>query len=179
VSPNRIIYENWIVEMGRDPALPVGAVEAESDEDRLRTARIKAAVQTAVATLDDEEREFVRQFYYMGRSYRELSERTGRLVHRLESLHKRVRRKLRGYLAPLVAAEYNLRPQSARPCPICNSSYCRQIDQLIARRDPKATWRPVIAEIRQRFELSIRSPQILIGHEKYHRQQSHKKGPKL
>ena len=176
MSPNRIIYENWIVEMGRDPALPVGGAEAESDDDRLRTARIRAAVRSAVASLDDEEQEFVRQFYYMGRTYRELSDRTGRLIHRLESLHKRVRRKLRGYLAPLVAAEFNLRPPSERPCPICNSGYRRQIDQLIAGRDRKATWRPVMAEIRRCYKLPIRSPQILIGHEKYHNQQSHMEG---
>ncbi len=160
---SRIVYQDWIVELGRDPALPPSD-EGESERGKI----VEEAVETALKALSDNEREFIQRFHYMGQTYRQISESTGRTVHRLEALHRRATKRLRKELAPLVLDFYGVTGDSAPQCIICRSDHRREIDRLIADRKKTATWRPVIREIRKRYGLRITTPQTLIGHEKYH-----------
>jgi hypothetical protein len=143
-------------------------VPSEQAEQRRRRKRIKQAVRAALEELTDDEREFIQRFYYSGETYQFISDRSGRSIHKLESLHSRAIKKLRKLLAPLAQELFGIRSDPAPDCVICDSPHRYQIDKIIRVRDRQQTWRPVLREIRDRFGVHIKSPQTLIGHERYH-----------
>lgn len=182
---SKIVYQNWIADLGRDPSRPLdlddqscqrilgseGTIpghEALPAEAHERQERIRETVRAALARLTDDERELIEQIHFMGRTCSEISLRSGRAEHRLESMHRRAMSKLRRHLAPLVRELFGILSPGRTDCPVCRSPYRGQIDQLISSRDPKGTWRQVIEELRKKFGLKITTPQTLIGHEKYH-----------
>jgi DNA-binding CsgD family transcriptional regulator len=181
MAAERITYQNWIADLGRDPSqpldfeersrpIPVGAgdFEALNDLEPERRRQIREAVAFALSKLSDNERELIEQFHYMGRSYREIAECSGRSIHRLEALHQRVLKKLRTALAPLVKQLYGLGVSTDPDCPICTSPHRASVDGLIRERNRSDTWRPMIRLLKSRFGIIINTPQTLIGHEKYH-----------
>jgi len=170
MSSNRIVYQNWIADLGRDPGRQPdpGSPVAEDPVDIKRRDQIRRAVTEALEQLTDDEREFVERYYFMGRSYREIAELSGRAPHRLEALHQRALKKLQKELMPLVKQLYDLVPATNNDCPICASPAREEIDRLIESRDRSGTWRPVMKQIREEFNIGIVTPQTLIGHEKYH-----------
>ncbi|MEW5795268.1 MAG: sigma-70 family RNA polymerase sigma factor [Candidatus Zixiibacteriota bacterium] len=189
MATQRIIYQNWIAELGRDPsvqaddsAVPwpdildpdneaaeiLSGSDTPDDAEGSRRELIRSAVRAAIETLSDDEREIVEQVHFMGRTIREIAERSGRSGHRLEAMHQRALRKLRRKLAPLVAKLFGVASASQFECPICQSPHREEIDHIIRERNPDQTWRPVLRRIRDRFGLRLTTPQILIGHEKYH-----------
>lgn len=189
MSSSRVVYQNWIADLGRDPAVPVdpdgpdeltdrietwieeiehSAVRPPDPQESRRVERIRGAVGEALSRLNENEREVVEQFHLMGRTYREIAELSGRTPHRLEALHERAVKKLRKLLAPLVQELYGLGSGPTGGCPICASPWRSEIDRLITERDHEETWRPVMRRIRTAFGLKITTPQTLIGHQKYH-----------
>ncbi len=187
MKKRRIVYQNWIVDLGHDPDRPPdplampstisldapGARNIPGDDlparnaQERRTDELRAQVRSALANLDPEEREFVHRFYFMGESYRSLSERTGRAVHKLESMNSRCLRKLRKRLMPFVREVFGLGIE-ANECPICCSPHRKAIDDVLARRDRSETYRAILKKIREEYGLPRVTPQLLIGHEKYH-----------
>ena len=107
-------------------------------------------------------------FYYMGESYREISEKTGRAIYKLTALHNRSIKKLKNRLAVFVRERFGVKNKKIGKCPVCDSEYRGEIDEIIANRDKKATWKPVIKLLKDRYGLVINTPQVLIGHTKYH-----------
>jgi RNA polymerase sigma factor (sigma-70 family) len=190
VCSRRVIYQNWLVEISADPAQterqsngdevrsisldePTTALigddaAVESSQENERAQSIIRAVRKALRSLSEPEREFIMQFYFSGKTYRQISDQTGRAIHRLEALHKRAVRKLRKALDAFVRDRLGIKTDSPTDCPICRSPYLAQIDLLIAERDCTETWKPIIKTLREKYQLQIRSPQVLIGHEKYH-----------
>lgn len=167
MTQKRIVYRNWIVDMGRDPAAPGPLAESPGDRE------IAAAVQQALERLTEEEREFVIRFHYMGESYRRLARLTGRRLYKLESLHKRIMRKLRRALAPFVLERYGIGLEQESDCVLCRSGDREEIDRMIAVRDRRRSWRPVIKALRRHFGIRIPSPQTLVSHENYHMSMDH------
>ncbi len=187
---SRIVYQDWIVEIGYDPDNrvapnggdlfrsdfmsldhPAAAVLSDADALAIRIERrelVRLAVTEALNNLDDDEREFVIRFHFMGESYRRISELSGRNIHKLEVLHKRSLRKLRKQLAAFVHETFGLDSEVIPDCPICRSPFAAELDEIIRNRDRTATWRPVLTLLKTKYNLSISSPQLLIGHEKYH-----------
>ena len=192
MSGNRVVYQNWIVEMGIDPdqlqitdqwnipllesiSLDEPSVRAISDEEsRLgvkegeNSREIQSRVRQALERLNVQEREFIVQFYFIGKSYREISEQSGRPIYKLEALHKRAVKKLKNKLNSFVQERFGIKTESDAGCPICQSPHVVQINRLISKRDKTATWKPIIKALREKYGITVRSPQVLIGHEKYH-----------
>jgi len=192
MSGNRVVYQNWIVEMGFDPAqirdtrswddpllesisLDEPSACAISDEEsqrvieeREKASEIRSRVRKALEQLSVQEREFIAQFYFMGRSYREISEQSGRPIYKLEALHKRAVKKLKRELGGFVRERFGVETEPDTDCLICRSSHVAEINRLISRRDKTATWKPIIKTLRDKYGLKVSSPQMLIGHEKYH-----------
>lgn len=176
MAGSRVIYQNWIVELGFDPLVgpdteePVVADGARTDgvEEGERVQRIREAVQAALAELSEDERELMERLHFMGQTIPELAQNSGRARHKLEAMYNRAVRKLRRRLTPLVKEMFGLESGRDLKCPICGSPHRAAIDRMIAARDPTATWRPVIQQIQRRFGIKLRAPQVLIGHYKYH-----------
>jgi len=122
----------------------------------------------AISTLTPPEREFVHRYYYDGQSNRVIAAAMRKRVEQLDRFHRRILRRLRNVLADFVAEEYGLAVDIGKNCPICNSRHCDEINRLILTRPPKATWRGVLRILRDRYGLDIKSPQVLIGHQRYH-----------
>lgn len=192
MASKRIVYQNWIVDLGRDPDCPVDpddysgevpefvpldGLSTEDVSDRSAggvdsavssTDDVRKAVEVALEQLSDEEREFVVRFYIMGESYRQMSEKTNQAIYKLEATNKRVVRRLKALLGGFVKQRFGLAQSQSLGCPICESIHRKEIDDLIARRDPASTWRPIMQTLREKYQIKIHSPQRLIGHEKYH-----------
>jgi hypothetical protein len=83
-------------------------------------------------------------------------------------MHKRSLRKLRKNLAAFVGEVFGVESRPAPDCPICCSPQVAELDELIRSRDRSATWRSLMSLFRTKYKLPIGSPQVLIGHEKYH-----------
>ena len=167
MSNKRVIYQNWIAELGLDPVqikkfFDTVAGEAPS------SAEVDGEVRRAIESLGEEEMEFVIRFYFMGQSYYEISEKSGRAVYKLESLHKRANRRLKSRLRSFMRIKYGIKSKSGKPCALCRSPHRDAINGLIAGKKEKSTWKPVMKEIHRQFGIKIRSPQVVIGHLKYH-----------
>ncbi len=186
---NRILYCSWLTENRRVDkernveAIPESFIDFESldqfDPDELErlvlqrqgeevAERINIAVQSAAAQLSENEREFLARFYNMGESYRQMSEKSGRTIHSLESLHKRAKRKLRKLLAKFVREEFGVIASTALNCPICLSTDRPEIDRLLAEHQTSNTWRKELRQLREKYGLVAVTPQTIIGHQKYH-----------
>ena len=154
---NRIIYLNWITEVGQAPT-----------ETDCHSEDIREEVRSALELLNEEERELIVRFYFMGESYVQISEKSGRTAYKLAGIHKRAVKKLRSALAGFVRERFQIDSEAARDCPLCQSPDLEAIDNIIRDRDRTTTWKPVIRKIKKEFGITINSPQLLIGHEKYH-----------
>ena len=163
----RMVFQQWIVELGRDPSRPPENTEnPESAEPPEADSPTESAVWGALARLAAADREFTVRFYFMGWSYHDLARLTGRPVPRLKARHKRIRRQLRVLLRPFVMPLLNRVVRAS--CPICASEYRSQIDAIIAHRDQSRPWRPILRRLREDFDLHVSSAQVLLGHERYH-----------
>lgn len=167
MGASRIVYQNWIVELGRDPNEDLTKSDG-SHSDEKRQMAVREAVIKALECLSEEERSFVERFHFMGQSYREISEETGKDIYRLDALHKRALRRLRVKLEPLVRRLYGITAGQRDSCPICESEYRNEIDRLISSKEESDTWSEIIRSVKSRYNIRISTPQILIGHEKYH-----------
>ena len=167
MSNNRVIYQNWIAEMGLNPTqirkfFDTVAGEAPSDSE------VDFEVRRAIESLGEEEMEFVIRFYFMGQSYFEISEKFGKAVYKLESLQKRAIKKLKWRLQSFMKETYGIKSKPGKPCALCRSPHRDAINKVIAEKKEKSTWKPVMKEIHRQFGIKIGSPQVVIGHLKYH-----------
>ena len=171
MSPARLMFQNWIVALGRDPSIRYPQeplLPAVGGEGMDEIDEIEETVEKALETLTEQEKFFIIRFYYMGQGYAEMSRLSGRARHRLTSIHRQALRKLRIRLSELVKRHYGIEIDTEKKCVICSSPFRAEIDTLIAGRDRTRTWRSVIETLNHRYSLNIKSPQTLIGHEKYH-----------
>lgn len=168
---SKIVYQNWIVDIGLNPetiSSNRAAVEIIYDDEL--THQIRQAVSSALDELDEDECEILIRRQYMGESYRQISDTTGRSAHNLTSLHNRGLKKLRSLLEPFVEATFGIAaaPAPGPACPICSSIHVDQLNRIISNRDRRKTWKPVLTLLRQKYNIVITSPQLLVGHVKYH-----------
>lgn len=186
MAKRKLIYDNWIAETGVDPhsqSLPEGWEESHISIDEVANvlidpgtdndhgtdlAVLRAEVRSAVAKLNEDERELVERIYFMGESLQELADKLGRRRHSLEALHRRCRKKLIRHLTQFVDQRWGAGLRTGVRCLVCDSPHRREIDLLIAERDRTLTWKPVLKAIRERFGLNAVTAQLLRGHEQYH-----------
>lgn len=188
MAKNRLIFQNWLVDIGYDPKLggphksSIEQISIDelfdsgfdiadnipSDNQINRTKIIEIAVKLALAKLTDDEREFIIRFHFMGEKYIEIAEKTDREIYSLVSLHNIAIKKLKRYLRRFVKDQFEIKDSKQTSCMICESVYKDEIDSLIALKDSKSTWKNIIQQADKKYNLKIKSPQILIGHAKYH-----------
>lgn len=160
----RIIYRNWIVELGYDPANPPDLF----GESIGYNENIICAVGQAVDDLRADETDFIKRFYFQGQTYREISKATGRDIYSLEALHNRAVKRLRAVLSGLLQLPEVKKSTGERSCPLCRHEKSNEINELIRSRDKRQTWKPVIRILKEKYNVRISTPQLLIGHNRYH-----------
>ena len=159
--PGKLAFLDWIYEVARKG---VFGPHEKSDVQK----EIIGKVRDAVDKLSPVERDFVQMYWFEGRSLRELLELLGRRLHNLDGINRRILRKLKRILSEYVAVRFGIIEQNNSDCIICNHPDRREIDLLLIAKKPDETYRPIYRQLRSRFGLRISTPQILIGHIKYH-----------
>ncbi|MFH1701088.1 MAG: hypothetical protein ABIE07_10930 [Candidatus Zixiibacteriota bacterium] len=162
----RIIYQDWIVTLGRDPSIPCdGRAEKNSDHYNYE---IITAVNRALEILNNDEASFIRAFYMEGLGYRQIGEKSGRAVYKLEALHNRALKKIKRHLYHSLKDKISLPAPSQIECCLCRHPQLEDINQLIMARNKSETWKHIIKTLKNDYGIIIKTPQRLIGHLKYH-----------
>ncbi len=188
MAKNRLIFQNWLVEIGYDPKLggphknKIEQIsidelfdsgfdithEIPDSQQTNRSEIIQQAVKDVLERLTDDEREFIIRFHFMGEKYIEIAEKSDRELYSLVSMHNIAIKKLKRYLKQFVKEQFDVAESKQIRCLICDSEHKDAIDKLIACKPFNATWKKIIGHVAKRYNIKIKSPQILIGHEKYH-----------
>ncbi len=166
MSKPRLLYQDWIVELGRDPHLI--ELNRFSNIPDPPSPRIADAVRAALARLSETERQFVELYFFRGLSLKDTARALNRKSTRMPGLRNRVVSKLKKELASFVKTEFGIETESGRACVLCKSPYRTEIDRLIMSKPERETWKRIIKTLDIDFGIKITTPQILIGHRKYH-----------
>ena len=162
----RIILRNWQVyaapaNIGANE--PVGGIkETQSDSS------VEEAVTIALNKLAPREKEFVIRYFFQGETYCQIADALKISEKRIGGLHERAIRKLKKSLSEFVKTRYGIHVSSSSDCPICLSSDRPKIEKSIRNKKRSGTWKSIIRSIKRRYKIDIRTPQIVISHEKYH-----------
>ncbi len=166
MAKGKIIYQNWIVDIGIDPG-QAGKIQIQSDlikPDKF----VVAAVREAIEKMSLQEKDFIESYYFQGKTYREIAKFQNRRISRIEGLHRRSLAKLKKYLARFVKERFDIEVEIGRDCIICESPYKEKINRLIKSKKKQETWKRIIKVLKDKYQIQIKTPQILIGHQKYH-----------
>lgn len=166
MGQGRVIYQNWIVDVGADPSKKYSA--DYTDPQTQPNRGIIEAVREALKELPPLQRRFVEQYFYMGRPHNEISRIMGLDIATIEGIHRQAIKSLKIHLSPFVKDNFNVNCHTANVCPICSSSDRREIDLLIKSKKKEETWKKIIRCLKEEFDIEIKTPQVLIGHQKYH-----------
>ncbi len=168
----KIKYRNWIYEIMNETS-PGPSPTGEGDWE------IKQVVRKALAKLSKEEKILIEQFYFEGKSHKEIGQILNLNSKQVEYLKQKAVFKLRNLLADFVARKYKIQVsqfgqsnmirnrQKPTGCVICQNPKQKEIEVLIASKRDHQTWRVILKKLRQKFNLEIKSPQILVGHMKH------------
>lgn len=159
--PARVVFFDWVYD-ARSRSLFDNPQETETGK------LVERKVREAIETLDPEEQELVHLYWFEGRSINEISKTLGRRQYRIEAMHRRVLKKLKKKLSQFVSETFGIAAETDPDCIICNHPQRAAIEQVLRKKRPDETFRGVYRELRERFGLKISTPQILIGHMKYH-----------
>lgn len=168
----KIKYRNWIYEIMNETS-PRSSPTGEGDWE------IKLEVRGALAKLSKEEKILIEQFYFEGKSHKEIGQILKLNSKQVEYLKQKAVLKLRNLLADFVARKYKIQVsqfsqskmiqnrQKPTGCVICQNPKQKEIEELIASKKDHQTWRVIFKKLSQRFNLEIKAPQVLVGHMKH------------
>jgi len=162
----KIVYQNWIVELGTDPSVQRGTLPP--DDPIIPNGEIIRAVRRALDKLPPFQKELIEDYYFRGISVADLAADRKIKPSEIQSYLREAIKSLKGSLDSFVRRKFGIRSRKSRECPICNSEHRDEINRLIIDRNPRETWKNVIKTLKRDFGIVIKTPQVLIGHRKYH-----------
>ena len=170
----KIKYQNWIYEILTETDSPQeNCLSGKADSE------LEQKVQQALARLSEKEKIFIEEFYYQGRSYKEISVVLKINLKQAEYLHRRAIFKLKNLLSDFVARKFKIKVggvspeksvkhrKSAFACIICQHPKQKEIEKVINSKKEQVTWRVVLKKLKQKFDLEVKAPQVLMGHMKH------------
>ncbi len=166
MAKGKIIYQNWIVDIGVDPGQS-GKLQIQSDLIK-PDKQVVAAVRKALEKLEPFEQDFIESYYFQGKTYREIANIQNRRISRIEGLHRRSLAKLKKQLARFVKERFDIDAEIGMDCIICSSDHKVKIDKLIRAKKKQETWKNIIKILKEKYQIQVKTPQVLIGHQKYH-----------
>jgi len=160
----RMRYISWAIELyGRS-----NEDTAESKINRKSEELIAKEVRKAVEKLSAEERLFIQKFYFEFKGYQEIAGLLKKRVYKLERIHRRALDKLRILLAAFVKTRFKLEIPKKTDCVICRSPFHKELDQLIKSKKKEVTYIPLIRTFKRKYGINIKTPQVIIGHQRKH-----------
>lgn len=160
----KLLFQEWLVKLGYDPSRGPVAFQ----ENLPPNQKIIKAVREAVGRLSEKEQAVIRLLYYDCIAYKRVAEQTGFRVKAVKAIHDRAIIKLRKYLADFVKSEFGITVMRGYECPICKSPHRDKINQMFYEKRPEETWSRFYRVLKSDYNIIIKTPQILIGHYKYH-----------
>lgn len=168
----RVRYLNWATELYGCPDEEIGnkfLQDSPKSKDRFEAEEsINQEVRKAVERLSSDERQFIELFYFDFKSYREIACILRKKAYKLERIHHRALGKLRILLADFVKNRFQLYVPQKTDCMVCQSPYRKEMDELIKNKKPEETYGPLIKIFKQKYGIDIKTPQVIIGHQKKH-----------
>lgn len=171
----KIKYQNWVYEVLNENLSDKECAIEETNAD----PEIEQQVKQALARLSEKEKIFVEEFYYQGKSYKEISRILKLNLKQTEYLHRRAIFKLKNLLSDFVARKFKIKVggvspeksvkhrKSAFACIICQNRKQKEIEKVISSKKEHQTWRVILKKLKSKFNLDIKAPQVLIGHMKH------------
>lgn len=162
----KIVYRDWIVEYGADPRL----VKREPAQDTpvIPNTEIVRVVREALEKLPPFQKELIERYYFLGSSCMELSGDYDLKISEVQAYLGQAVKSLKKSLNSFVRKKFGLVTNRIPDCPVCSSPFRESIDRLILARKPNETWKNIIRILKRDFGVFINTPQVLIGHKKYH-----------
>jgi RNA polymerase sigma factor (sigma-70 family) len=169
---NRIRFLNWTTELFgylgeeiEEKILQQVSINNESSEN---DESINQEVRKAVEKLSFVEKQFVELFYFESKTYQEIARTLKKKVYKLERIHQRALGKLRILLADFVKNRFKLDVPQKTDCIICKSPFRQELDELIRNKKPEETYARLIKLFKQQYGIDIKTPQVIIGHQRKH-----------
>jgi hypothetical protein len=133
-----------------------------------RQELIRQEVRKAIKKLSNEERIFIEKFYFEFKSYQEIAGILKKRIYKLERIHRRALDKMHILLSDFVKEHFKLEVSQKTDCVICNSPFRQELDELIKRKKKEETYSRLIRTFKQKYGLDIKTPQVIIGHQRKH-----------
>ncbi|MFH1336591.1 MAG: hypothetical protein ABII96_08740 [Candidatus Zixiibacteriota bacterium] len=160
----RVYFFKWEIEL-------YGRLDNDLSDDTPNHRReefINREVRKAVKKLSYEERKFIEKFYFEFKSYQEIAGILKKRIYKLERIHRRALDRLRILLADFVKERFKLVVSQKTDCVICNSPFRPELDELIKNKKKEETYSRLIRILKQKYGLDIKTPQVIIGHQRKH-----------
>jgi len=175
----RIRYLNWV--QGRVDFVPAYELEIDDEEVLKKEMGLEKEVQQAMGRLNFLEKKFIQYYYFECLSYEKIAEILNKKQYKLQRIHRRALDKLKIILKDFVRERFQIScdPEKPEPvesvwpglnrnCILCQSPFKQEINLLIRGKRKDQTWKPLIKLLEEKYHLKIKTPQILIGHQKNH-----------
>jgi RNA polymerase sigma factor (sigma-70 family) len=164
----RIRALNWVTGK-EEPDFVLSEKELlEKLKDEESKLELEEKVAKALDKLDSVEREFIRYFYFDCLSYNQISKFLSKTKDRLERIHRSALEKLKTCLKDYILQRYKIRVPLEKGCLICSHPSRKELEELIKAKKKEETWKDVLRIFKKEYNLEIKTPQILINHQKKH-----------
>jgi hypothetical protein len=167
----RIRYLNWALEKSGELGIEKSQFdfdEKENQEKIKKDKELEQKVNEALSKLDDIERKFIVYFYFDCFSYERIGSLLKKRKDKLQRIHQNALDKLKVILKDYVEKRFKLKIGDESDCLICQSPYRKELDRIIRGKRKEETWKRIIKIFKNKYDLEIKTPQILIGHLKKH-----------
>ncbi len=166
----RIRYLNWVTEFyGCWDEKIEGKILPKNSEDNLKENHSPSReVREAVKKLPSAEKRFIELFYFDFKTYQQIAMILKKKIYKLERIHQRALGKLRILLADFVRERFKLDVPENTDCIICRSPFRKELDQLIKNKKKEETYARLIKLFKRKYQIDIKTPQVIIGHKKKH-----------
>jgi hypothetical protein len=141
---------------------------SEDASTHKRRELIKQEVRRAVEKLSDDERIFIEKYYFEFKSYQEIAGILKKRIYKLERIHRRALDKMHSLLSDFVKEHFKLEVSQKSDCLICSSPFRQELDELIKNKKKEETYRRLIRIFKQEYGLDVKTPQVIIGHQRKH-----------
>ncbi|MDP3025755.1 MAG: hypothetical protein Q8O10_09510 [candidate division Zixibacteria bacterium] len=164
----RIRALNWVEGVEEPESISEESDLIEKMKEEVAKKELEGKVEEALDNLDCVEKEFIKLFYYDCKSYNQISEIMNKTKDRLERIHNSALEKLKFSLKEFVSQRYKIKIFPEKKCMICSHPEREKLEELIKAKKKEETWKKILRMCKEKFNLEIKAPQILINHQKKH-----------